>query len=775
MTTAQPNATITTGMKVRLHRHGYTNEQIDTMTAQQAHELLRANGKAAQKQSRYAPEQPYVRPGSPEMETEEQDPRPGSCSAGAETEEQPAKSGGDDKPMVEHALALAAEGRAVFPLNPWIDPGPDATDEEREKASKAAKAPRSGLIGGHKNATVNTAQIRAWWAESPQSNIGVLCTHHPVVDLDPRNGGNETFAALPGERKESLQRAPQVRTPSGGIHFGPFTLPDDAEPLRTGTDRLGPGLDMPSYVVGPGSVINGKRYERIHDAPVVPCPEWIREKAGAARRPKPRPAAERIAPSPELVCEAVARIPNDDVDWDAYNTMLMAIWAASDGEDIESAHLWAEKSCKYVPADVDARWAHYSSSSPPTEVGWATLLERARRADPTWHMAASGFPAYEMPEREQSQHEEPEEEPGPSPGEEAPIEIEMFDALADMALDECGDPLVDGIIERGTMSTWYGGPKSYKSFIVLSLALMVAMGKRWAGRETHKGAVVYVALEGGRGVLKRLRALQMQHPDSKGAPLAVLRKPLNMRRLADREHLAAYCREVTRLTGLPVELIVIDTVARAMAGANENAPDAMSDFVNVIDRLRKQTGAHVALIHHSGKDPTKGARGHSSLLGALDSEFEIKKQGDNAGLITSTAQRDIEDNVSFQFTRKIVPLGMDAKGRVVTSCQITISPAGREQVDTWPKSLRLFRKCLLEAIESDGEKYRPNGKRGPVVQAVAVDVVRELHRQQYVNAGDMDATVAASQAWRRAWTKVTNEKLVGAANVGARAVVWYGQ
>jgi AAA domain len=248
-----------------------------------------------------------------------------------------------------------------------------------------------------------------------------------------------------------------------------------------------------------------------------------------------------------------------------------------------------------------------------------------------------------------------------------------------------------------------------------------------------------------------------------------------MRRLADREHLAAYCREVTRLTGLPVELIVIDTVARAMAGANENAPDAMSDFVNVIDRLRKQTGAHVALIHHSGKDPTKGARGHSSLLGALDSEFEIKKQGDNAGLITSTAQRDIEDNVSFQFTRKIVPLGMDAKGRVVTSCQITISPAGREQVDTWPKSLRLFRKCLLEAIESDGEEYRPNGKRGPVVQAVAVDVVRELHRQQYVSAGDMDATVAASQAWRRAWTKATTEKLVGAANVGARAVVWYGQ
>jgi hypothetical protein len=251
MTTAQPSANkgngagipseITTGMKVRLHRRGYTTEQIDTMTARQAHELLRANEKA------------------------------------------------DSKPMVEHALAIAAEGRPVFPLNPWIDPGPGATDEERKKAIDAAKAPRSGLSGGHHNATLNTAQIKAWWADGPQSNIGVLCTRHPVVDLDPKKGGHETFSKLTPEQQESLLRAPRVRTPSGGLHFGPFTLPDNAEPLRIGVDRLGPGLDITSYVVGPGSVINGKRYERIHDAPTTPCPTWIREAAGDARRPNPNP------------------------------------------------------------------------------------------------------------------------------------------------------------------------------------------------------------------------------------------------------------------------------------------------------------------------------------------------------------------------------------------------------------------------------------------------------------------------------------------------------
>jgi hypothetical protein len=51
----------------------------------------------------------------------------------------------------------------------------------------------------------------------------------------------------------------------------------------------------------------------------------------------------------------------------------------------------------------------------------------------------------------------------------------------------------------------------------------------------------------------------------------------------------------------------------------------MSAFIQHVDVLRHATKAHVALVHHTGKDPTKGARGHSSLLGALDSEFEIKR------------------------------------------------------------------------------------------------------------------------------------------------------
>src|SRR5262245_38562699 len=99
--------------------------------------------------------------------------------------------------MLDHALAIAAEGRPVFPLEP------------------NSKAPRHGLTGGFYNATTDVKKIRAFWAESPQSNIGVRCERHPVVDLDLKHGGYETLEALPEEQRQSLLQAPQVRTPGG--------------------------------------------------------------------------------------------------------------------------------------------------------------------------------------------------------------------------------------------------------------------------------------------------------------------------------------------------------------------------------------------------------------------------------------------------------------------------------------------------------------------------------------------------------------------------------
>ena len=75
-----------------------------------------------------------------------------------------------------------------------------------------------------------------------------------------------------------------------------------------------------------------------------------------------------------------------------------------------------------------------------------------------------------------------------------------------------------------------------------------------------------------------------------------------------------------------IALIVVDTLSRAMAGANENTSEDMSQFIKNCDILRNISNAHLMIVHHTGKDAAKGARGSSALKAALDTEIELDVQ-----------------------------------------------------------------------------------------------------------------------------------------------------
>jgi len=90
---------------------------------------------------------------------------------------------------------------------------------------------------------------------------------------------------------------------------------------------------------------------------------------------------------------------------------------------------------------------------------------------------------------------------------------------------------------------------------------------------------------------------------------------------ADLERLIAMVRGID--IGTPIGLIIIDTLSRVMAGGNENSPEDMGALVRNIDRLRAETGAATILVHHSGKELARGARGHSLLRAAADTEIEM--------------------------------------------------------------------------------------------------------------------------------------------------------
>lgn len=117
----------------------------------------------------------------------------------------------------------------------------------------------------------------------------------------------------------------------------------------------------------------------------------------------------------------------------------------------------------------------------------------------------------------------------------------------------------------------------------------------------------------------------------------------------------------------PVRLVVIDTLARSFAG-DENSAAEMGAFVRSCDRIRAATGATVLVIHHSGKDAEKGARGSSALRAACDFEFKVTSSGKKVTKLTCTKAKDSDPIEDMGFKLESVEIGRkDSKGRPMVS------------------------------------------------------------------------------------------------------------
>jgi len=233
---------------------------------------------------------------------------------------------------------------------------------------------------------------------------------------------------------------------------------------------------------------------------------------------------------------------------------------------------------------------------------------------------------------------------------------------------------VEGLLTSTAMSVVYGPSNCGKTFFVLDLALHVAWGQAWRGRAVDRGAVVYLSLEGAQGIRNRVVAFRRHYKlGDQQLPFVVMPKPVNL--LDDKADVAAVIQlveYVAQKTGLPVRMVIIDTLSRAMAGGNENSPEDMTALIGNCDRIRDATGSHVCIIHHSGKDEARGARGHSSLRAATDTEIEIKKD-EKAKLsnVRVAKQRDLEAGEPFAFKLHGMELGKNRRGKDVTSCVVT--------------------------------------------------------------------------------------------------------
>lgn len=232
---------------------------------------------------------------------------------------------------------------------------------------------------------------------------------------------------------------------------------------------------------------------------------------------------------------------------------------------------------------------------------------------------------------------------------------------------------VEGLLTTAAMSVIYGPSNCGKTFFIVDLALHVALGREWRGRAVEKGAVVYLSLEGAMGIRNRLSAFRAHHElAGEQLPFVAMPQPVNLlNEDADVRAVIELVHHVEISTGMPVAMVIVDTLSRAMAGGNENSPEDMTAIVSNCDKIRDGTGAHVCLVHHSGKDEARGARGHSSLRAATDTEIEITREPEaTSSNVRVAKQRDLEAADPFSFALKAVPLGVNRRGKDVTSCVV---------------------------------------------------------------------------------------------------------
>lgn len=230
--------------------------------------------------------------------------------------------------------------------------------------------------------------------------------------------------------------------------------------------------------------------------------------------------------------------------------------------------------------------------------------------------------------------------------------------------------LIKNWLGRGQMSAVYGPSNVGKSFFCLDMAFCVAAGIEWQGAKVRKGPVLYLATEGGNAFQSRCVALREEYGMS-DVPLAVRPSPIDLLRPdVDMASLIKLCQDIEQQLGEPLAMICVDTLSRAMAGGDENGAVDMTAFIANIDALRDVTGAAIMIVHHSGKDVSKGQRGHSSLRAAVDTEIELAvDQG--IRMATATKQRDLEPQEPIMFVLKVHKLGVDEDGDDVTTCTIT--------------------------------------------------------------------------------------------------------
>ncbi|CAB4199253.1 AAA domain containing protein [uncultured Caudovirales phage] len=357
---------------------------------------------------------------------------------------------------------------------------------------------------------------------------------------------------------------------------------------------------------------------------------------------------------------------DDELDYDGWFRMICSIHHGTDGSDdgLALAHEFSMRSSKYDPDFLDNRVWPYIKSDRDGAVITSRTLFNAAQATGLWTDPEVLNAFEDCTPTEDEIAADPTVAPAPV----KPVKGSRFPTIPahQFILGKQPKWIIKGILPQGELGVIFGESASGKSFLALDMLGAILQGIDWRGHKVPTACnCVYIAAEGAYGAKNRIKAYAQHHGvELETLGLGVIAGAPNFMEVEDINDVMHSIRAFG-----PVAVIVVDTYAQVTPGANENSGEDMGKAIGHCKSIHRATGAIVLLVHHAGKDSTKGARGWSGLRAAADFEMEITRDGHDR-MARLTKLKDGEDGAEMPFKLTVVGLGDDEDGEPITSCAV---------------------------------------------------------------------------------------------------------
>lgn len=235
-----------------------------------------------------------------------------------------------------------------------------------------------------------------------------------------------------------------------------------------------------------------------------------------------------------------------------------------------------------------------------------------------------------------------------------------FENILNSGVAHFTDYAIKGMLHLGDVVTIYGQSNVGKSLVVLEILRHISTGQNLGALKVRKGSIAYLAAEAPTSIKRRAAVLGLTEEDGQ---FFVGEGRIDLRDEVSIESMMRNLQQLEAVTKLRV--VVFDTFSLSIPDADENSATAMSQAISNAKRIALSLDVCVILVHHEGKDDTRGARGSTAIKGGVDVELRLERSDEVVHLV-GTKMRDglLNDRIAFKIQGQT--MGIDDDGDEVS-------------------------------------------------------------------------------------------------------------